>query len=81
MADVSGPPTISAGAVSGIGDDMLEGADSVSQFLWGENADRQRLYRLIKKRGVPIFRIGTRICARKSRLLAWIEAQETASTI
>lgn len=56
--------------------DILYGADAVAEFLFGDGKYRRRVYNLVENDGVPVFRIGINICARKSVLLAWIEAQE-----
>lgn len=58
--------------------DLLYGADEIATFLFGDRKHRRRLYRKIAKKNLPVFRIGHSICARKSVLLAWIEAQERA---
>lgn len=57
--------------------DMLVGAEAIAQFLRGPSADRAQVYRLIRKRsGIPVFRLNRTLCARRSKLVEWIEAQE-----
>jgi hypothetical protein len=60
-------------------DDVLRGADKVAEFLYGEPKKRRRVYFLVEQSGLPVFRDGNIICARKSRLLAWIAEQEQQS--
>jgi hypothetical protein len=57
-----------------LGDDLLEGADAIAEFLFGNKNKRRRVYYLTDQ--LPIFRLGTSICARKSSLLAMIEELE-----
>jgi hypothetical protein len=66
-------------------DDVLNNVGEIAEFLFKENTpkNRRRVYRLasgvaVDKR-LPIFRYGNQIRARRSRLLAWIEAQEDAN--
>jgi hypothetical protein len=59
-------------------DDVLTGADEIARFLFGDTAKRRAVYHLASKDGLPTFRLGNTICARRSTLLAWIEAQERA---
>ena len=61
-----------------LSDDLLEGAEEIKKFLFGARGDRRRVYYLIT-RGLPHFRLGDRIYARKSILLDWIKQQEGAA--
>jgi len=56
--------------------DMLRGADAVAEFLYGSKNYRRKVYHLAGTSNLPIFKLGSMICARKSVLLAWVEAQE-----
>jgi hypothetical protein len=60
-----------------LADDILEGAEEIKAFLFGARGDRRRVYYLIERGGLPHFRLGGRIYARKSTLLNWIEQQTT----
>lgn len=60
--------------------DLLEGAQAIAEFLWGASADVRRIYRLQRKHQLPTFRIGDRICARRSSLMRLIELQERGMT-
>jgi hypothetical protein len=64
---------VSAAPIAG---DMLYGADAIATFLFGDRKHRRRVYNLVDGNGLPVFRIGVNICARKSVLLDWIAAQE-----
>jgi len=60
-----------------IAGDILYGADAIAMFLFGERKHRRRVYNLVSTNGLPVFRIGVNICARKSVLLGWIADQES----
>ncbi len=61
-----------------IGDDLLHGAEAIAVFVFGNGKHRRKVYYYASdaKVRMPVFRIGNVICARKSKLIAWIEAQE-----
>lgn len=56
--------------------DILRGADAIAEFLGSE---RRKVYHLVETSRLPVFRIGSIICARKSTLIKWIEEQEALS--
>jgi hypothetical protein len=56
--------------------DILHGAEGIAQFLYGDAKLRRKVYNLVEAARLPHFRLGAVICARKSVLLSWIEAQE-----
>ncbi len=58
-------------------DDLLEGAEAIAEFMFGDKAKRRKIYHLLDD--LPTFRLGNTICARKSSLLAMIKAQEDGS--
>jgi hypothetical protein len=62
----------------GLGDDLLRGAEAIAAFLFGDPKLRRKVYYLTGDARVrmPHFKLGAVICARKSTLLRWIEAQE-----
>jgi excisionase family DNA binding protein len=53
--------------------DILRGADAIAKFL---GFPRRAIYHLVSKGGLPSFRLGETVCARRSTLTAWIAAQE-----
>lgn len=62
-----------------IGDDLLHGAEAIAVFVFGDVKHRRKVYYYAsdaKIQRIPIFRIGSVICARKSKLIQWIETQE-----
>jgi len=65
-------------AVPNIGDDLLRGADEIAKFMFGDVKHRRKVYYLTgdAKKGLPYFKIGSLICARKSTLLNWVSEQE-----
>jgi hypothetical protein len=65
-----------------LADDILEGADAIAEFLFGAKNDRRRngrrkVYYLAECSRLPIFRLGSVLCARKSVLLNFIAGQES----
>lgn len=56
--------------------DILRGAEAIGQWL----GITERWVRHLATRGrLPVFRLGTTICARKSTLNMWIATQERRS--
>lgn len=56
--------------------DLLRGADEIAAFLYGDRAQRRKVYHLATTSKLPIFKLGSMICARRSVLLQWIADQE-----
>ena len=59
-----------------LADDLLRGADEIAEFIFGERASRRKVYYLAECTRIPVFRLGSVLCARRSVLLNWISAQE-----
>ena len=59
-----------------LSEDILEGAAQIAAFLFGDAKQRRRIYWLVQKQSLPVFRIGQTICARPSTLRLWISEQE-----
>lgn len=59
-----------------IADDLLDGADRVAAFVWGPGTHPRRLYRAMATSSIPVFRLGGRLCARRSSLHAWVRDLE-----
>jgi hypothetical protein len=51
-------------------------ADEIAKFLYGPNGNRRKVYYLAACTRIPVFRLGTKLCARRSVLLNWIAGQE-----
>jgi hypothetical protein len=60
-----------------LADDILEGADAIAEFLFGSRDSRRKVYYLAECSKLPIFRLGSVLCARKSVLLGFITGQES----
>ena len=56
--------------------DLLRGADEIAEFIFGKRTDRRKVYYLAECTRLPVFRLGSQLCARRSVLLKWIEGQE-----
>jgi hypothetical protein len=57
-------------------DDLLRGADEISEFLFGSPLQRRKIYHLAERTKIPFFRLGSILCARKTVLLDWVSQQE-----
>lgn len=58
--------------------DLLRGAGEIAEFLFGSCNNRRKIYYLVERGVLPVFRLGCVVCARKSTLAAWIGEQEEA---
>ncbi|PAQ05225.1 DNA-binding protein [Mesorhizobium temperatum] len=56
--------------------DILRGADAIAKHL---GFPRRAIYHLVSKGGLPHFRLGETVWARKSTLANWISEQERAA--
>jgi hypothetical protein len=56
--------------------DLLRGAEEIAKFLFGDAAHRRKVYHLAEKTNFPIFRLGSLLCARRTKVLHWISEQE-----
>jgi hypothetical protein len=70
------PPDGGALPGENLAEDLLRGADQIAGFLFGNPGERRKVYHLAEKSRLPVFRLGSVLCARKSTLMIWIEAQE-----
>jgi hypothetical protein len=59
-----------------LADDLLEGADEIASFIFGDRNRRRSVYHLASSNRLPVFRMGQTLCARRSALLAWVSEQE-----
>jgi hypothetical protein len=57
--------------------DILKGADAIAHFLFGSREYRRKIYYLAERTKIPIFRLGSVLCARKSILMNYILEQES----
>jgi len=60
-----------------LADDLLLGAEEIAKFIFGPNGKRRQVYYLAAYARLPVFRLGTALCARRSVLLNWIARQES----
>ena len=56
--------------------DLLRGAEEISEFLFGTRSQRRKVYHLAETSKLPLFRLGSVLCARRSVLMEWIANQE-----
>ncbi len=61
-----------------LADDLLRGASEIAKFIFGEHerGGRRQIYYLAEHSRLPVFRLGSMLCARRSVLIRWIAAQE-----
>ena len=64
---------------SELADDLLMGAAAISTFMFGAADERRRVYWLADTGQLPVFRIGSILCARKSSILKAVELRERAA--
>ena len=64
-----------------LAEDLMTGADTIAEFMFGDasEANRRRVYHSADKLGLPTFKLGGTLCARRSTILGWIERQESAA--
>ncbi len=70
------PNAVPQKTTNALADDILEGADAIAEFLFGSKESRRKVYYLAECSKLPIFRLGSVLCARKSVLLEFISGQE-----
>jgi hypothetical protein len=56
--------------------DLLTGAEAIATFM---GVKPRRVYHLTETGQLPVFRIGTTLCARRSTLRHWIEIMEQSA--
>jgi hypothetical protein len=59
-----------------LADDLLRGADPIAVYMFDDKRQRRKVYHLSETTDIPIFKLGGILCARKSKLMRWIEQQE-----
>ena len=59
-----------------LADDLLRGAEAIADYLYGDATQRRKVYHLAETSRLPIFRLGSVLCARRTVLLHWINEQE-----
>jgi hypothetical protein len=57
--------------------DLLRGADEIAAFIFGARASRRKIYYLAETSHLPVFRLGSMLCARRSVIERWIAGQES----
>ena len=58
--------------------DLLTGTDAIASFI---GVKTRRVYHLAEKQRLPVFRIGSTLCARRSTIRHWIEDMERVALI
>jgi hypothetical protein len=56
--------------------DLLRGAEEIAFYLYGDRNHRRKIYHLVATSRLPVFKLGSMICARRSTLRQWVENQE-----
>ena len=73
--NVKSSPRNSSHAIP-LAQDLLRGAEEIAAFLFGSRSQRRKVYHLAETSRLPVFRLGSVLCARRSVLMTWIEDQE-----
>lgn len=73
------PAFAGTGEPCAFANDLLEGAEAISGFIYGDTTKRRKVYHLAQTSRLPVFRLGAVLCARKSKILEWIRKQEEQS--
>lgn len=71
--------TISPCSSETLAEDVLHGADAIAEFLFGSPGGRRKVYYLAETSRLPVFRLGSALCARRSVIMEWISRQEHRS--
>lgn len=79
MSHAATRPSGANDTVLPLADDLMTGAEAIAKFMFGEATDtnKRRVYHAADKLGLPIFRIGATLCARRTTILNWIAKQES----
>jgi hypothetical protein len=67
-------------APQAIADDIIHGADAIAEHIYGHRRHRRKVYYLAECSRLPIFRLGSTLCLRKSEFRRWIACQEARVT-
>jgi hypothetical protein len=65
-----------SGTQENLADDLLRGAEEIAGFLYGDRTQRLKVYHLAETSRLPVFRIGSKLHARRSVMMEWIASQE-----
>jgi hypothetical protein len=57
--------------------DLLVGAEAIAMFMFGDPDSTRRIYHAWEAHGLPAFKVGQALWARKSALVAWVNAKES----
>jgi hypothetical protein len=78
MPRLSDPPPTRTPELS---DDLLEGGKAIGNFVYGPDdpGAEKKAHHLAATKAIPAFKLGAKVCSRKSVLLAWIARQEAAA--
>lgn len=73
------PPGVNATGLP-LAEDLMSGAGAIAHFIFGNDAEgsRRKVYHAADKLGLPCFKLGGTLCARRTTILTWIAKQESA---
>ena len=60
--------------------DLIRGAEGLAEFLFGDGKLRRKVYHLAATSNLPVFKLGSILCARRSSLLRYVTEQEARRT-
>lgn len=81
MTHISTRPSGASDTGLPLHDDLMVGADAISEFMFGNaiEGNKRRVYHAADKLGLPCFKMGGSLCARRSTILKWIDEKECAA--
>lgn len=59
----------------------IRGAEAIAEYIFGTRTSRRKVYYLVEKTRIPIFRLGSTLCMRPSAYKRWIETQEERAAL
>ncbi|MCW5703774.1 MAG: DNA-binding protein [Bradyrhizobium sp.] len=75
---INGPSLVPAEPC--LADDLLRGAEEIAEFMFNDRRLTRRVYHIAATSRLPHFKLGALLCARKSKLMRWIEEQEARNS-
>jgi hypothetical protein len=59
--------------------DLLVGAEAIAIYMFGDPTETRRVYHAWEAHGLPAFKVGNALWARKSALRSWVQDKEQDS--
>jgi hypothetical protein len=56
--------------------DLMIGAERIATFMFSDPEETRQVYHIWKSHGLPAFKVGNALWARKKSIMKWIKARE-----